>query len=1106
MPLLKTWAPHFQSAQRTQGRDDQMNGRVERTPAQSGELIRAEVHGAQTHIVNLRNEGGTCVADCDCPTYLTGTNCSHIWATLLDVQAQNMDTSDDATTIILPPPAAPKARKRSGQRQPPQAEPDWIGRLSLLRPLSGVSDHTDAHATLAQRQICYVVDAERSSQHAGLVVELWQRYPTQTGWSRFKPFKIDHEQLARIEDPADRELCALMLGARQFHPVETDRVVTRNRPHGTFRLRPGAQRSLLHKMVVTGRAYVDDGAGTVTSLSWDSQDDSPWILWMVGADLNDGMTIDIEIRRDGQRMGIDKPIVVVGGRDGLIICDGKVAAFDDRDATRWVVQFRDELMVRDDTPSIYVAAGDVQRFLDQLYLLPHLPEIELPAAFNRPQRHVEPTACLELTGNDSEPAPQRRQQLRGRVWFDYEGLNVQPTQPGRFVVNRRDDQAEPSQLIRRDDPFERTALATLAPLGFRANPTDNGQSLLLAVRDMPTAISALTDRGWRVWADQRAVRRSDHTAMSIKTGVDWFELHGGITFNTDRGEQLVALPDILAAAQAGKQMIELDDGSQGLLPAEWLDRHGLLSALGTTEADHLRFQISQVAMLDGLLDEQELVEVDPPFEQARRRLREFERINPLHESDSFHGELRTYQRDGVGWLRFLRWLGAGGILADDMGLGKTVQVLAMLDRRHDPDCPDDEAAPPGKPTLVVAPRSVVFNWMDEAARFAPRLRIQAYTGTERELLREAFGQYDMIVTSYGLMRRDIAELHQYEFDYVVLDEAQMIKNPASQSAKAARLLMAKHRLALTGTPIENHLGDLWSIFEFLNPGMLGTAGRFGAQVRSSLADPRSRDAASQSALALRPFILRRTKRQVMEDLPEKTEQTIVCEMEDPQRQVYDQLLTHYRGRLLGQGELPAAGQSTMMVLEALLRLRQAACHPGLIDPARSDQPSAKLDTLLDQLTELIDEGHKALVFSQFTSLLALVRSRLEQNGIVYEYLDGQTRDRKNRVHRFQTDPHCPVFLISLKAGGLGLNLTAAEYVFILDPWWNPAVEAQAIDRAHRIGQTQHVFAYRLICANTVEQRITELQEKKRKLADAIVGGQGNPLKTLTREDLERLLS
>ena len=218
------------------------------------------------------------------------------------------------------------------------------------------------------------------------------------------------------------------------------------------------------------------------------------------------------------------------------------------------------------------------------------------------------------------------------------------------------------------------------------------------------------------------------------------------------------------------------------------------------------------------------------------------------------------------------------------------------------------------------------------------------------------------------------------------------------------------------------------------------------------------------------------------------------------------MLTHYRGRLLGQGELPAAGQSTMMVLEALLRLRQAACHPGLIDPARSDQPSAKLDTLLDQLTELIDEGHKALVFSQFTSLLALVRSRLEQNGIVYEYLDGQTRDRKNRVHRFQTDPHCPVFLISLKAGGLGLNLTAAEYVFILDPWWNPAVEAQAIDRAHRIGQTQHVFAYRLICANTVEQRITELQEKKKKLADAIVGGQGNPLKTLTREDLERLLS
>jgi SNF2 family DNA or RNA helicase len=245
---------------------------------------------------------------------------------------------------------------------------------------------------------------------------------------------------------------------------------------------------------------------------------------------------------------------------------------------------------------------------------------------------------------------------------------------------------------------------------------------------------------------------------------------------------------------------------------------------------------------------------------------------------------------------------------------------------------------------------------------------------------------------------------------------------------------------------------------------------------------------------------------VLRDLPQKTEQTILCQMEPAQRAIYDGLLQHYRGALLSQVDAQGVGGSAMMVLEALLRLRQAACHPGLIDQARSAEPSAKLDALTDRLTDLIEGGHKALVFSQFTSMLALVRKKLEEKNIVHEYLDGQTRHRRQHVQRFQTDPHCPVFLISLKAGGLGLNLTAAEYVFILDPWWNPAVEAQAIDRAHRIGQTRPVFAYRLICENTVEQRIAELQQRKKKLADAILGGQENLLRKLTRDDLERLLS
>jgi SNF2 family DNA or RNA helicase len=397
---------------------------------------------------------------------------------------------------------------------------------------------------------------------------------------------------------------------------------------------------------------------------------------------------------------------------------------------------------------------------------------------------------------------------------------------------------------------------------------------------------------------------------------------------------------------------------------------------------------------------------------------------------------------------------------------------------------------------------LVFNWRQEAARFAPDLRVLEYIGGGRAAMRDQFARHDLILTTYGTLRRDAEALASIPFDYVILDEAQAIKNPASVSAKAARTLDANHRLALSGTPIENHLGELWSLFEFLNPGLLGSTVAFGSGGRQSLDD----ETVAVVARGLRPFILRRTKEQVASDLPPKTEQTLYCELERPQRMLYDQLRTHYRQTLLGDSAQSDFGRAKLQILEALLRLRQAACHPGLIDRKRAGEPSAKLDLVVPRVVEAVDEGHKTLVFSQFTSLLAIVRTRLEQGGVPYEYLDGRTRDRQPKVERFQRDPNCRLFLISLKAGGLGLNLTAAEYVFLLDPWWNPAVEAQAIDRAHRIGQSRHVFAYRLIARNTVEERVLELQQRKRKLADAVLRADDSLIRSLRREDLELLLS
>jgi SNF2 family DNA or RNA helicase len=404
-----------------------------------------------------------------------------------------------------------------------------------------------------------------------------------------------------------------------------------------------------------------------------------------------------------------------------------------------------------------------------------------------------------------------------------------------------------------------------------------------------------------------------------------------------------------------------------------------------------------------------------------------------------------------------------------------------------------------RPSLVVVPKSLVFNWIEEARRFAPQLRVLNHTGNARAEA-GAVADHDIVITTYGTLRRDIVTHRETEFDYVVLDEAQSIKNAASQAAKACRLLRARHRLALTGTPVENHIGELWSIFEFLNPGQLGSATR----LRKFLAD--GRGSTEVVARAVRPYLLRRTKAQVLSDLPEKTEQTLFVELGEAQRKAYDDLRDHFRQELAGRIGRMGIGRSRIAVLEALLRLRQTACHPGLVDPALLDDPGAKLETLLEQLDEVLDEGHKVLVFSQFTSFLAILRRKLDARPLTYEYLDGRTTDRQARVARFQEDPDCRLFLVSLKAGGQGLNLTAADYIYILDPWWNPAVEAQAVDRAHRIGQTRRVFAYRLIARDTVEEKILALQDKKRELAESIVRADAGVVANLTPEDVELLLS
>ena len=462
----------------------------------------------------------------------------------------------------------------------------------------------------------------------------------------------------------------------------------------------------------------------------------------------------------------------------------------------------------------------------------------------------------------------------------------------------------------------------------------------------------------------------------------------------------------------------------------------------------------------------------------------------------FKGKLRDYQEEGLSWLEYLKELNFGGILADDMGLGKTIQIIALLQKKK------GYKTSSGKPHLIVVPKSLVFNWKDEFKRFAPELSILSYVNKERKEFLKNISQYDIVITTYQTLRIDFEELRKIEFDYMILDEAQYIKNSKAQASQACKTMSSEHKLALTGTPVENSINDLFSILDFVNPGLISKKLR---DTFSSVNDPDSDDLKKLSK-ALSPMLLRRTKIQVLKDLPDKVESTIKCELSKSEQRHYDGLKNYYQLKLSRKIKESGFNQSKIEILEALLRLRQAACHPGLIDKRRTNDRSSKLDVLFEQIHSLVSSENKCLVFSQFTSFLEVVKPKLEKEKIKYLYLDGKTRKRKELVEKFEKNDDFKVFLISLKAGGVGLNLTSANYVFILDPWWNPAAETQAIDRTHRIGQKNNVFAYKLISKDTVEEKILELQKSKKDLSEAIIGSSSGMLKKMNLNDLNFLLS
>jgi superfamily II DNA or RNA helicase len=939
------------------------------------------------------------------------------------------------------------------------------------------------HGWPSGREILYVVDLPGTMQGLGLMVELARREPRRDGrWSKAKPLKVRAGETLALPDAADRKILALLLGPGDLYGYHPGCYSPYSPVSYRYRLSGALQETLIPLMCQTGRCVLraEPGDEEMPALRWD--DGTPWECWLEARRDPSGTRyiVTASLRRGDERLALSAPLMLAAG--GLVFTEDRVARLDDSGVFPCIVQWRQH-----DTLMVPVDQG--QAWLEEMLSLPRMPRLDLPEALRYEEVRPVPRPRLRVETARDHLGDNR---LRGDLSFDYDGTVVPADRPGPGIL-----QVNPRRVLLRDPDAERAAGRRLTRLGFREQTYYLGAvaktALALAPRHLPHVVRTLLETGWEVEAEGRLYRRPGAIRIEVSSGVDWFDLHGRVDFDG----AVATLPELLAALRRGENAVRLGDGTFGILPEEWLNRCGVLAGFGVAQDGHLRFRRSQVGLLDALLASQPEATCDEAFARARDELRRFDGIAAVDPPPGFTGELRPYQREGVGWLHFLRRFGFGGCLADDMGLGKTVMVLALLESRR------EQRERPG-PSLVVVPRSLVFNWKQEAARFTPRLRVLDHTGVDRGRRTDHFDGHDLVITTYGTLRRDAALFRDVRFDYVILDEAQAIKNAETDAAKAARLLQGDHRLALSGTPVENHLGELWSLFEFLNPGMLGAASAFRGE--GALARNPDEHTRRLLARALRPFILRRTKDQVARDLPRKVEQTLYCELELPQRALYDELREHYRRSLLDRIARDGIDRAKIQILEALLRLRQAACHPGLLDRARIAEPSAKIDLLLPRLAEVLDEGHKALVFSQFTSLLAIVRERLDRERVRYAYLDGRTRDRATAVQRFQRDPDCRLFLVSLRAGGLGLNLTAADYVFLLDPWWNPAVEAQAIDRSHRIGQTRQVFAYRLIARGTIEEKILELQRTKRELADAIISADNSVIRGLTREDLELLLA
>ncbi|MFP3186715.1 MAG: DEAD/DEAH box helicase, partial [Paraburkholderia sp.] len=961
----------------------------------------------------------------------------------------------------------------------------------------------------------------------------WSRYQQRHEIQLFKARVNANGEIRSIDEPWSN-VEAAFIKAPKF-VSDDDLVILRSlwlghsrQNHGHFILRGASGGDVLHKLIATGRLF--------PALQAEGEGDSRQTLRPLSMGAARAGRIEWEAQADDRL----RPVLRTEPAAAMVLATEPVWYVDAEAGEAGIVelslpfpQLPDYLSM----PPISLAEAP----LVAAVLREVAPGLPLPPALDTAKVRVidvEPVPVLALNSLTMAALglgkPTQRNQVLdfATVSFDYEGVSIRPESsatvvpvPGGSVLH-----------IRRRYDTEKQRLLELRKVGLKVVPASGGYSrqtlpeTLLALpetEDWPAFVDAtlpaLAGQGWRVTiapAFRHHVIEIDAIEGTARQAGDgWFDLEMGITL----GDRTVRLEPLLAGLfrrdrrWLGGALETIDDEEAIELTTDRAERLrlragrlkpvvrvlvDLFDGIGTWKGDdNLRIPELDAGRLAALTDTGRWqFQGDASIRQLAERLQDGAGVREAPVPRGLQAELRAYQHQGLSWMQFLREHNLAGVLADDMGLGKTVQTLAHV-------LAEKEAGRLDRPALIVVPTTLVHNWREEARRFAPDLKVLELNGPQRKERFELIGEHELVLTTYALLWRDHAVLAEHEYHLLILDEAQYVKNATTKSAAAVRDLRARHRLCLTGTPLENHLGELWSQFDFLLPGFLGAQKDFTRRWRNPI--ERNGDGVRRELLArrIRPFMLRRRKDEVAKELPEKTTIVRTVDLEGAQRDLYEIVRTAMQSKVRAAVTAQGLARSHIIVLDALLKLRQVCCDPRLVklEKAARVKESAKLELLLAMLPALIEEGRRVLLFSQFTGMLELIAAALDKAAIPYLTLTGDTTDRATPVRRFQNG-EVPLFLISLKAGGVGLNLTAADTVIHYDPWWNPAAENQATDRAHRIGQDKPVFVYKLIAAGSIEEKIVRLQEKKAELADSILSEDAAGTVKFSDDDLDALFA